>query len=116
MARQVIHSLIDDLDGGPADESIRFGLDGIEFEIDLSKKNASAMRKTLNKYVEAARREPRPGPGRGRRVGAVSRTRVDRDQNAAIRDWAKRSGQPVSDRGRIPQAVVDAYHAAGGIG
>ena len=58
VAREVIEKLIDDLDGGDAAETVTFGLDGATYEIDLSKKNAAAFRKSLARYVGAARRSP----------------------------------------------------------
>lgn len=117
MAKRVIQELIDDLDGKPADESVQFGLDGVQYAIDLSKKNAEKLRAALKPYVSAGTKvgrgavvaAARSGAGRGR--GA---TRGDRDQNRAIREWAQGAGYQVSDRGRIKQEIVDQYHAAAG--
>ena len=102
--------LIDDLDGEAADETVEFGLDGKTFEIDLSKGNAGRLRDALAEFVAAARKS---GGGR-RRSGAASapprRATVDREQNQAIREWARKRGMKVSDRGRIPAEVLEAYH------
>lgn len=110
MAQKVTVSLVDDLDGDKADETVQFGLDGKSYEIDLSTGNAGKLREALQAYVAAARR-----PGGRRRSGAAPsggarRATVDRDQNQAIREWARKRGMKVSDRGRIPADLVDAYH------
>jgi hypothetical protein len=105
--------LIDDLDGDAADETVEFGVDGKNYEIDLSKDNAGKLRDALAAFVAAARRS---GAGGGRRRGnsaasaPVRRPSIDREQNQAIRDWARKRGMKVSDRGRIPAEVLDAYH------
>ena len=115
MAKRTVHMLIDDIDGGDADETIPFALDGVQYEIDLSKKNAAKMRDRLARYIDAGSRIGRSGAaarvssGRGR--GPV---KVDRDQNRAIREWAQIKGLDVSDRGRIKQEIVDRYHAEAG--
>ena len=104
--------LVDDLDGSEADETIEFGLDGAHYEIDLSADNAEELRDLLAQYIEHARRSG----GRRRPVGraavkVVARPAiVDREQNQAIRMWARKSGYEISDRGRIPTDVIEAYH------
>ena len=110
MARQTIHLLVDDLDGGDADETVTFALDGVQYEIDLSKKNAADLRDKMARYVAAATKLGRGGVQRGsvrRGRPAVS----DTDQNKAIREWAAAKGLPVSDRGRIKREIVDQFHA-----
>jgi hypothetical protein len=111
MAKQVITVLTDDLDGGDADRTIQFGLDGMNYTIDLSEKNAGKLRKALDPYLEVAVRVGRTG-GNGRIAArpAVS-PRSNRDQNQAIREWAAKNGYEVSERGRIPSSIVDAFHA-----
>src|SRR6266487_800055 len=106
MAQRVSVELEDDLDGGPADETLRFGLGGTEYEIDLNKKNAKTFRKQLAPYIEHARKA-----GRGQRRRSV-RTASSREHSGGIRAWAKDKGIPVSDRGRIPASVVEQYEAA----
>jgi hypothetical protein len=106
MAQKITVALEDDLDGGPADESVRFGLGGVEYEIDLSKKNARAFRRQLAPFIEHARRA---GRGARRRPG---RTAAGRERSGDIRAWAKGQGIAVSDRGRIPASVVEQYEAA----
>jgi hypothetical protein len=102
--------LIDDLDGEAADETVEFGLDGKAFEIDLSKGNAGRLRDALSEFVGAARKA---GGARRRSAAAATpprRPTIDREQNQAIRDWARKRGMKVSDRGRIPAEVLEAYH------
>ena len=116
MARRTIQVLTDDLDGGEADETVKFGLDGSQYEIDLSKKNASKIRDAMAPYVSAGRKVGRGGVVVGGRA-ATARVRggtADRDQNRAIREWAQGKGIKVSDRGRIKQEIVDRYHAEAG--
>ena len=116
MARKVQVILSDDLDDSiSADETVTFALDGTTYEIDLSEKNASEMRDVLGKYVSAARKVSSrgtraSGAGRSRATGGGGR--MDREQAGAIRDWARKNGHDVSDRGRIPASVVEAYEAA----
>src|SRR5829696_7109275 len=106
MARKVQVILSDDLDENlPADETVSFSLDGTSYEIDLADKNAKELRDTFARYVSAARKV-----GRGSR-GATG-GRMDREQAGAIRDWARKNGHQVSDRGRIPASVVEAYEGA----
>jgi hypothetical protein len=110
MAKKVTVTLIDDFDGeAAADETVEFGLDGVAYEIDLSTKNATKLRGDLKKWVEAGRRVG--GRRRGRASGR-GRGAIDREQSAAIREWARRNGRNVSTRGRIPAEIIDAFHAA----
>ena len=106
MAQRVQIILEDDLDGGNADETVKFGLDGAEYEIDLSKKNAAALRKALAAYTASARKVS----GRRRRGSATKRS----SDAATIRAWAEQNGYQVSSRGRIPAEVREAYAAATG--
>jgi len=102
--------LVDDLDGEAADETIEFGIDGKNYEIDLSKDNAGKLRDALASYVAAARRSGGRRRGGSSGGGAARRPSIDREQNQAIRDWARKRGMKVSDRGRIPAEVLEAYH------
>ncbi len=111
MARKVQVILSDDLDENlPADETVSFSLDGTSYEIDLAEKNAKEMRDVFSRYVSAARKVGRGGRssgGGGRTRGSGGR--MDREQAGAIRDWARKNGHSVIDRGRIPASVVEAY-------
>lgn len=115
MAKQIIHKLVDDLDGGDADETVKFALDGVQYEIDLSEKNAGKLRELFQPYIERGSKVGRGGVVVG---GRAARGRgsaaADREQNKAIRAWAKKEGRDISDRGRIPQEIVDEYHAKAG--
>lgn len=110
MATQTTVTLVDDLDGGEADEQVQFAVDGKSYEIDLSTSNSKKLREVLAPFVKAARRAG------GRRVGATSapaaRAATDREQNQAIREWAQKQGLKVSERGRISASVLDAFKAA----
>jgi hypothetical protein len=116
MARKVQVILSDDLDENlPADETVSFSLDGTSYEIDLAEKNAKELREVFSRYVSAARkvgRGSRSSGGGGGSRGRGTGGRMDREQAGAIRDWARKNGHAVSDRGRIPASVVDAYEAA----
>jgi hypothetical protein len=115
MARKVQVILSDDLDENlPADETVSFSLDGTSYEIDLAEKNAAELRDAFSRYVSAARTVGRGSRGAsgGGRSRATGGGRMDRDQAGAIRDWARKNGHQVSDRGRIPAGVVEAYEAA----
>jgi Lsr2 len=108
VAKESITRLIDDLDGGVAHETVRFALDGRLYEIDLSSRNASKLRKELAPYVESGVRVSSGTGGGARRRGGA--TAADRQEIQAIREWAERKGLPVASRGRIRQDIVDQYH------
>jgi nucleoid-associated protein Lsr2 len=113
MAQKTIVELVDDLDGGTASESVAFGIDGVEYAIDLSTENAKRLRDSLSVYVDKARRVG----GRKQRVTAThpgGRTGGDKAQNQAIREWARTQGEKISDRGRIPAELVTRFQAAHG--
>ncbi len=120
MARQVITSLIDDIDGKPASQTIEFGIDGVGYSIDLSDRNADKLRAALHPYIDAGTRVGRVTPSGGRftagprrpsgRAGLPART--SRDQTQAIREWAAKAGHEISNRGRIPARIVEAYEEA----
>jgi Lsr2 len=102
--------LIDDIDGDVADETVGFGIDGKSYEIDLSEANANKLRDALAEYVAAARRLGGRRRGGGSASTSARRPGVDREQNQAIREWARKRGMNVSERGRIPAEVLEAYH------
>ena len=117
MAKRTIHVLVDDLDGGEADETVKFALDGVQYEIDLSDKNAAKLRDAFAPFLAVATKVGRGGVVVGGRA-ASARGRggaaADREQNKAIREWAQNKGIKVSDRGRIKQEIVDRFHAEAG--
>ncbi len=109
MARKVHVVLEDDISGGPADETLYFGLDGVTYEIDLSEENARALRDALSAYVANGRRvQGQRGP-RGSRGGRGGRGGSDRP--GQIREWARSRGIQVNERGRIPAELAARYDA-----
>ena len=116
MARREVVVLEDDLEGGGADETVKFALDGVQYEIDLTAKNAARLRDSFADFIAHGRRVGRGGVVVGGRAAARARgsAAADREQNKAIRAWAKRKGRNISDRGRIPQEIVDEYNTDAG--
>ena len=100
MAKKTITKLVDDIDGGEAHETVRFGLDGYHYEIDLSTKNANKLRSALASYVEKGSRIPARMGVRGGSAGRRGSAVAEREQNQAIRAWAQRKGIAVASRGR----------------
>jgi hypothetical protein len=111
MAQVTKVELIDDLSGDKADETVTFGLDGAVFDIDLSANNAGILRDILGDYVNVGRKVTKLTPSAARRNTTAS-TRQSRDQTAAIREWARKTGHVVSDRGRISATVTAAFQEA----
>jgi hypothetical protein len=111
MAQKVQTLFIDDIDGGEAEGTVRFGLDGTEYEIDLSAKNAEALRKALAQYVSAARRASGSAARRPGRSGRKTASASGADP-IAVREWAKSQGIEVKDRGRVPAALVVKFKSA----
>ncbi len=105
MAKQTIISLVDDVDGGEATQTIRFGLDGKHFEIDVNDENAEALRASLARYLDAARKVVL---ARAKRPSSP----VSYDSKA-VRAWAHSNGIEVAPQGRISGAVLEQYFAAG---
>ncbi len=121
MATMTTVTLVDDLDGSEASGSVSFALDGASYEIDLSEDNAEKLRDALAGYVASARRVDggRRGPGRPKAAASKpakaprgARTAPDREQTAAIREWARSNGYEVSERGRLSATVLSAFEAA----
>ena len=113
MAQKTFTLLVDDLDGKELKDgkgqTVSFGLDGREYEIDLSDKNADAFRKAVSRYTAAGRKL-----NGGSRGTASKRGRSKSDVSPqAVREWAKSNKVEVSARGRIPQSVIDQFRSAG---
>ncbi len=105
MAQKVQVVLIDDIDGGPADETVRFALDGTSYEIDLSAANAVRLRNSVAEFVGHARKAPgRASTRRPRSAGG--------GKSAEIRAWARERGIAVNERGRIPADLAAKFEAA----
>ena len=121
MAQKTTVTLVDDLDGTTADETVDFGIDGATYEIDLTSDHADALREALADYVAKARRQGRAPRTRHSRSSTRTAVRAsngatpasaDREQSKAVRAWARQHGYTVSDRGRIPSNITEAYHRA----
>lgn len=111
MAQKVQTLFIDDIDGGEAEGTVRFALDGAEYEIDLSAQHSDELHKALTNYITHARKvagAQRQRAARGRRSAASS---LD---TAKVREWAKQNGLDIKDRGRVPADVVEKYQASVG--
>lgn len=110
MAQKVQVLLVDDIDGGTAEETVTFGLDGISYEIDLSSAHAQELRDAFGTWVGHARKVS----GRGARSGSTGGTSRPRRASDAgdVRAWAKENGYEVSERGRISAEIREAYAAA----
>ena len=108
MAQRVNIVLVDDIDGGDADETVTFALDGTTYEIDLSSKNAGKLRDAVAPYVGHARKVGGRRAGGGRRAAASGNGPSARE----IREWARANGWNLSDRGRVAAEVRQAYEAA----
>jgi hypothetical protein len=110
MAQKIQTLFIDDIDGGEAEGTVRFALNGTEYEIDLNAKHSEELRSALGKYVTHARKisgAARRGTARGgRRASAVD--------TVAARAWARENGIDIKDRGRVPADVIAKYEAAVG--
>jgi hypothetical protein len=109
MAQKIQTLFIDDIDGGEADGTVRFALDGTEYEIDLNTKHNDALRAALGTYVAHARKltATRRGPARpGRKPSNVD--------TVAVRTWARENGYDIKDRGRVPADLVAKYREVTG--
>lgn len=111
MAQRVQIQMLDDINGEEAQETVRFGLDGVAYEIDLTTDNAGALRSALAQYVDVARKASNGRKGRGSQPGASS-NQAKREEMQRIRQWAQDNGHSASARGRISQWIVDAYREA----
>lgn len=115
MATITTTTLVDDLDGSEAADTVAFALDGVSYEIDLNEENAEKLRDALAGYVAGARRvdgSRRAGRAKAAKPARGSRTAPDREQTAAIREWARANGFEVSERGRLSANVLAAFEAA----
>ena len=110
MAQKIQTLFIDDIDGGEAEGTVRFGLDGTEYEIDLSAKHDEELRAALGTYVAHARKLG----GTARRPAARSGRKPSAGDTVAVRAWARENGYDIKDRGRVPADLVAKYREAVG--
>jgi hypothetical protein len=111
LAQKVITEFIDDIDGSPAERTFTFAVDGTAYEIDLSSENIAEFKSAIGGFIESARTVKAP-KGRRSRRGAPASAQRSRDQLATIREWARKNGYSVSDRGRISGEVMSAFEKA----
>lgn len=113
MAQKVQVTLVDDIDGSAAVETVSFSLDGVAYEIDLNAKNAAKLRDAFATYVGTGRRVGgRSTGGTRRRTGGAAKRAGGNPETAKIREWARKNGHQVSERGRISAQVTEAYRKA----
>ncbi len=113
MAQRTIVQMTDDIDGSEATETVHFGLDGQQYEIDLNDVHAADLREVLAPFISVARKAA-GGSGRSRAAASASKQTAGTDINAkAVRAWAEANGVKVSPRGRISAEVLEQYKAAG---
>lgn len=110
MAQKYEVILIDDIDEGEADETLTFGLDGITYEIDLNSEHAAELRESIGTWISYAREIPSRGQRGGK--GARRKPRQTEVDAGDVRQWARKNGHKVSDRGRISSSIVQAYKEA----
>jgi hypothetical protein len=111
VASKVQVLLLDDVDGGVAEETVAFGLDGSSYEIDLSGTNAQQLRDSLSAWIGHARKVGRSGAARTTPAGRTPRS-SERTDLTAVRAWARENGFEISDRGRVSSQVLEAYKGA----
>lgn len=109
MVQRVEVTLVDDIDGSDASETLRFGIDGYQYEIDLNDVHAKELREAVARFVESGRRL-----GRSKKSSSSGKKKQQEADPADIRAWARENDHEVPDRGRIPANVRDAYYTATG--
>jgi hypothetical protein len=114
VAQKVQTLFIDDIDGGEAEGTVRFALDGTEYEIDLNAQHTEELRSALGKYVTHARKVGAAARRGGRGAGRGGRGSGSTLNTTEIRNWAREQGYDIKDRGRVPADVVAKYQAAAG--
>jgi hypothetical protein len=114
VAQKIQTLFIDDIDGGAAEGTVRFALDGTDYEIDLNAKHSEELRSALGKYVSHARKVGGSARRAGRAAGRASRGASSALNTTEIRNWAREQGYDIKDRGRVPADLVAKYQAATG--
>lgn len=111
MAQKITTLFIDDIDGGEAEGTVRFALDGAEYEIDLNSQHSAELRSALGKFVTHARKVG----GTARRSAARGNQRTSTIDTTAVRTWAREQGIAIKERGRVPGDIVEKYKTAVGV-
>src|SRR5215469_1550307 len=114
VAQKIQTLFIDDIDGGAAEGTVRFALDGTDYEIDLNAKHSEELRSALGKYVNHARKVGSSLRRAGRGAGRAGRSAGSALNTTEIRNWAREQGYDIKDRGRVPADLVAKYQAATG--
>jgi len=114
VAQKITTLFIDDIDGGAAEGTVRFALDGTEYEIDLNAEHSEELRSALGKYVSHARKVGGSSRRAGRAAGRAGRGSGSTVNTTEIRNWARENGYDIKDRGRVPADLVAKYQAATG--
>jgi hypothetical protein len=114
VAQKIQTLFIDDIDGGAAEGTVRFALDGTDYEIDLNAKHSEELRSALGRYVSHARKVGGSARRAGRAAGRASRGGSSSLNTTEIRNWAREQGFDIKDRGRVPADLVAKYQAATG--
>ncbi|MBV8993585.1 MAG: Lsr2 family protein [Pseudonocardiales bacterium] len=114
MAQKVITEFIDDIDGSPAERTFTFAVDGTNYEIDLSADNIAEFKSVIGGFIESARKikGSTNSDGRRARSAAAAGGRQSREQIQAVREWARQHGHTISNRGRIPASIQQAFDQA----
>jgi hypothetical protein len=107
LAQKIQTTFVDDIDGSEAEGTVRFGLDGAGYEIDLSVAHSEELHKALAPYITHARKTSALRAARGRRDAGA----IDTHQ---VREWAREQGIHVKDRGRVPADIAERYRRATG--
>ncbi len=105
MARKVVVELADDIDGSEANQTVSFGWQGVQYEIDLSDVHAKEFEAAISPYIESGRRVG----GRRRRISAQTTGAPDGVDPKAVRQWAAQQGIAINSRGRVPRQLVEQY-------
>jgi Lsr2 len=112
MAQKVITEFIDDIDGSPAERTFTFAVDGTNYEIDLSAQNIAEFKSAIGRFIESARKVRGSSSGRRARSAGAHDGRQSREQTQAVRQWARQHGHNISNRGRIPASIQQAFDQA----
>ena len=112
MAQKVITEFIDDIDGSPAERTFTFAVDGTNYEIDLSTENIAEFKSAIGGFIESARKVKGGSNGRRTRSTWTNGGRRSREQTQAVREWARQHGHNISNRGRIPSSIQQAFDQA----
>ncbi|HET9118284.1 MAG TPA: Lsr2 family protein [Pseudonocardiaceae bacterium] len=112
MAQKVITEFIDDIEGSPAERTFTFAVDGTNYEIDLSAENITEFKSAIGGFIESARKIKGSSDGRRTRSTGADGGRQSREQTQAVREWARQHGHNISNRGRIPSSIQQAFDQA----